>query len=235
MNKSITEEMLKSREELRSQLIEKMKECDVSNSELAAHVGKSTGIISGLRIGKSILTPIMFNRLIKATQEIVDHRNKPRGPIELSEEEIQKRISRRNTLNEEMLRNNIDNKQLATHAMLTKSMIEKFRDGSYSITKSKWEIITTALESIRLKSSHTMNTYKNNPVIIEKLCNHRTKHVEGYVFLNIQEKGNALIPKKKFKGHEEQVLNDLRDFGFDCEVHILPDGDYILERINKNA
>lgn len=235
MNHCVTEEELRSRELLRCELIEWMTLHGITNGELAEHVHKSVGVIVAYRRGRTVLTPIVQNRLLTAIQEMVDHRKKPRGPIVLSEEEIQKRIARRNELNEEMIKNNIDNKELATHAMLTKSMIEKYRDGSYSITKSKWEVITTALESIRLKSSHTMNTYKNNPVIIEKLCNHRTKHVEGYVFLNIQEKGNALIPKKKFKGHEEQVLKDLRDFGFECEAHILPDGDYVLERINKNA
>lgn len=235
MNHNVSEEEKNQREHFRIELIEKMKESEITNGELAEILGKNVGLIVAYRRGNKVLTQTIQDRLMTVIHEIVDHRNKPRGPIVLSDEEIQRRIDRRSILNEEMSKNNITDKELATHAKMLKSVIEKYRNGTYSITKSNWEILTTALESIRLKSQGNMSAYINNPVIVEKLCNHHTKHVEAYVFLNIQEKGNALIPKKKFKGREAHVLNDLREFGYECTVRELKDGSYILEGRKINA
>lgn len=235
MKHVITDDEVKKREALRIELIEKMKECEVTNSELAEKLGMSIGAVVHYRRGSTVLTKKTHNRLMKAIQEIVDHRNKPRGPIVIPEEEIQKRIDRRSILNEEMSKNDISDKELATHAKMDKSTIEKYRNGSYSITRMNWDILTTALESIRLKRRGITSTYDNNPVIIEKRCNHSTKYVEAYVFRNIEEKGNALITKKKFKGREEHILNDLREFGYECSVRELKDGSYILEGRKINA
>ena len=235
MKHVITDDEVKKREALRIELIEKMKECEVTNSELAEKLGMSIGAVVHYRRGSTVLTKKTHNRLMKAIQEIVDHRNKPRGPIVISEEEIQKRIDRRSILNEEMSKNDISDKELATHAKMDKSTIEKYRNGLYSITRMNWDILTTALESIRQKRKGTNNAYDKNPVTIEKRCNHSTKHVEAYVFRNIEENGNALISKKKFKNHEVQILKDLMDYGYECAARKIKDGDYIIERINKNA
>ena len=97
------------------------------------------------------------------------------------------------------------------------------------------------------KAKNTVHAYKrniemfiesikhDNPVTIEKRCNHSTKYVEAYVFRNIEEKGNTLITKKKFKGREAHILNDLREFGYECSVRELKDGSYILEGRKINA
>ena len=235
MKKVLSEEEVKKCEELRINLIEKMKIFEVDCGELSEYSGISLGSISKYRMGYVKLTPKTSKRLIKSLDEIVKHRNKPKGPISISVEEIQRRLDRKSILNEEMSKNNISNKELATHAKMDKSTIEKYRDGSYSITYSCWDILTTAIESIRLVRKDRSCTNINNPVIIEKRCNHSTKHVEAYIFRNIEEKGNALISKKKYKGHESQILKDLLDYGFECTARKLNDGDYVIERINKDA
>lgn len=140
----------------------------------------------------------------------------------ITKEEREKRIKRWNKLKELMAKYNIKTGQLARVTSIRENNISSMKTGNQDITQDAFDELINGIA--KLISIERIGTDKPNVEIADF----------DYVKLQLTEKDNVFINKKKVKDIDDYLV-DLKLNGFDCTYSLDNDGNYIvgLKKNNK--
>lgn len=140
----------------------------------------------------------------------------------ITKEEREKRVKRWNKLKELMAKYNIKTGQLARVTSIRENNISSMKTGNQDITQDAFDELINGIA--KLISIERIGTDKPNVEIADF----------DYVKLQLTEKDNVFINKKKVKDIDDYLV-DLKLNGFDCTYSLDNDGNYIvgLKKNNK--
>lgn len=133
--------------------------------------------------------------------------------------EAELRVLRRKELIEFLNTYKVSAKKLAEYSGQTPTIISNFKTGQWEITKYKWGFIQSAMKKI-IEELTEVDRIKRKNLILD------------YFLKSLEDHGNTIVMKKHCFAREDDLIEQLKEKGFNCIIKDTESDHYVVE--NKN-